>query len=150
MFLSVEFSETGRGRSTGKAVAQSRSWTQPPLPDRKGTRRVSRLTVRLPIVAFSALIVVPTRCRGDSWHLEVRPVRKGLRQGLHGPLRGALRPGLEPSVGDEEAGRCAAEGSVASADSLGVICGFDVVRVIRRGIAVGGFRSSGRTVPFPV
>ena len=65
--------------------------------------------------------------RGSS-HPELRDGRKGLRQGLHGPLRGALRPGLEPSDRDEVAGQRVAEGSVASADSLGEVCGFGVVR----------------------
>ena len=56
-------------------------------------------------------------------------VRKGLRDGLHGGVRGGLRPGLEPSVRGELAGRGAVGGSVALADSLGVICGFGVDRL---------------------
>jgi hypothetical protein len=51
-------------------------------------------------------------------------VRSGLRQGLHGGVRGGLRPELEPSVLGEVAGHPAVRGSVASADSLGVVCGF--------------------------
>jgi hypothetical protein len=53
-------------------------------------------------------------------------VRSGLRQGLHGGVRGGLRPGLEPSVLGKVAGQTAVGGSVASADSLGVVCGFGV------------------------
>lgn len=67
----------------------------------------------------------------------VKRVRKGLRQGLHNGLRGGLRPGLEPSVGREVAGWCAVGGSVASADSLGVECGFGVDGVVGAGFRHG-------------
>lgn len=72
-------------------------------------------------------------------------VRSGLRQGLHGTVRGGLRPGLEPSFCDEVAGQDAAGGSVASADSLGVVLCFGVDRVACGISPLAGVASSQRS-----
>jgi hypothetical protein len=99
-----------------------------------GMRPGHRESVELPCSCH--LVAILVRGAQPRWEgcssvsrLRAAGVRKGLRDGLHGGVRGGLRPGLEPPVRGQVAGRGAVGGAAASADSLGVVCGFGVDRL---------------------
>jgi hypothetical protein len=98
-----------------------------------GSRPGPREAIQLPRSSCHVMTLVACALPGFEWCSSVSvvraaSVRSGLRQGLHSGVRGGLRPGLEPSVVGKAAGWSAIEGSVALADSLGVVSGFGVDR----------------------